>query len=71
MNHASYDVASMEYDHSVPGVLELRTTVDIRVSEELFNDYLADFGRCDWYDSLQDKFGNCYTPPSQLDVSLF
>ena len=69
MNHASYDVASVEYDHSLPGVLELRTKVDICAGEELFNDYLVDFGRCEWYDSMQKKLGN--TPLSQLDVNLF
>jgi len=59
MNHADMTRdASVRYIHDEEGAIELWTIKDIKAGEEIFNNYSVDFGRCDWYDTLQQARGN-------------
>jgi predicted phosphodiesterase len=68
-NHADPTrVASVRYDMTVKGVMEIWTTVDLKAGEEMFIDYGEDFVKCDWYDKLMKGQGQ--TPLCDLAAEI-
>jgi len=63
MNHSTHHF-NVRYNMEKRDVMEIWSIRDIKKGEELFNNYSADFGQCQWYNKL--CYPNTVVPISQV-----